>query len=98
MKILIVGSGAREHAIAKALARSAEVPQIFCFGTSHNPGIENLSKGYWVGNINSVTDVVKKAADWQVDLAIIGPEAPLEIGLADALWDASIPTVGPKKN
>ena len=78
MKILIIGSGAREHAIAKALQRSAHTPEIFCCGTSKNPGIDKLSTNYWVGNICDTHAVLQKAEDWLVDLAIIGPEAPLE--------------------
>jgi len=97
MRILIVGSGAREHAIAKALQRSPQNPIIYCCATTHNPGIQQLTEGYWVGDICAVDDVVSIAHEWQVDMAIIGPEAPLEQGLADALWDRSIPTIGPKK-
>jgi phosphoribosylamine--glycine ligase len=97
MKFLIIGSGAREHAIAKALSRSKHQPEIFCCGSSHNPGIETLSKGYWVGDITAVDAIVSEAQAWQIEVAFIGPEAPLEVGLADALWNASIPTIGPKK-
>ncbi len=97
MKFLIIGSGAREHAIAKALSRSKHQPEIFCCGSSHNPGIETLSKGFWVGAITAVEIIVRQAQNWQIDMAFIGPEAPLEVGLADALWNAGIPTIGPKK-
>lgn len=97
MNILIVGSGAREHAIAFALQRSSLKPRLFCCGTSHNPGILQMTHGYWSGEINNVEAVVNIAKEWRIGLAIIGPEAPLERGLADALWQAAIPTVGPKK-
>jgi phosphoribosylamine--glycine ligase len=97
MKILIVGSGAREHAIARALQRSPQKPQIFCCGTHHNPGIQALTTNYWVGDISDIEAVVKVAREWGIDIAIIGPEAPLEKGLADILWDNAIATVGPKK-
>ncbi|OAI49924.1 phosphoribosylamine--glycine ligase, partial [Gammaproteobacteria bacterium SCGC AG-212-F23] len=97
MKILIVGSGAREHAIAKALARSPQAPNIYCCGSSNNPGIRALCTEYWVGDVCHIDAIVKQAKLWQIDLAIIGPEAPLEKGLADALWQASIKTVGPTK-
>jgi phosphoribosylamine--glycine ligase len=95
--ILIIGSGAREHAIAKALHRSPQTPNIFCCATSTNPGIKVLTQNYWIGNINQIEDIVKLAKDWEIDIAIIGPEAPLEKGLADALWKNNIPTIGPKK-
>lgn len=97
MNILIIGSGAREHAIAAALHRSPQQPHIFCCGTSLNPGIKQMAFDYWVGDITDVESIVKIAKDWQIALAIIGPESPLEKGLADALWQASIPTIGPKK-
>lgn len=97
MNILIVGSGAREHAIAKALKRSSKSPAIFCCGTTHNPGIRKLTQEYWVGNINDCEKILENAQEWQIDMAIIGPEAPLEKGLADILWDHSIASIGPKK-
>lgn len=97
MNILIIGSGAREHAIAKTLARSKKQPNIFCFASSNNPGIQEYTVDYWVGNICDVNTIVNVAAKSKIDFAIIGPEAPLEQGLADALWDASIPTIGPRK-
>jgi phosphoribosylamine--glycine ligase len=97
MNILIIGSGAREHAMAVALHRSPQQPHIFCCGTSTNPGIKQMTHNYWVGDITDVDTIVQMAKAWQIGLAIIGPEAPLEKGLADALWRASIPTVGPKQ-
>jgi len=97
MKFLIIGSGAREHAIAKALHRSPQAPTLFCCGATNNPGIETLTSAYWTGDICAVDDIVAKAREWAIDIAIIGPEAPLEKGLADALWTHGIATVGPKK-
>lgn len=97
MNILIIGSGAREHAIAAALHRSPQSPKLFCFGTNIHPGIKQITQHYRVGNITDVDSVVKMAKASQISLAIIGPEAPLEKGLADALWRASIPTIGPKQ-
>ena len=56
-----------------------------------------MAHHYWVGDITDVDTIVQTAKEWQIGLAIIGPEAPLEKGLADAFWRASIPTIGPKQ-
>ncbi|APF04772.1 phosphoribosylamine--glycine ligase [Legionella pneumophila] len=98
MNILIVGSGAREHAIATALSKSENKPKIYCFGTTRNPGIQNLTSDYWVGDITVSEQVNQKAREWGIDLAIIGPEAPLEHAVADSLWDCGVPVIGPRKN
>ena len=97
MNFLLIGSGAREHALAKALQRSPQQPIIYCCGTSNNPGIRALTKDYWVGDITHVAAIIECAQAWQIDIAIIGPEAPLAAGMADALWEAQIPAIGPKK-
>jgi phosphoribosylamine--glycine ligase len=96
MNILVIGSGAREHAITKALSRSPQVPRLYCYGQALNPGISQLTDEYCVGILNC-SRVLSKAKKWAVDLAIIGPEAPLEQGLADVLWEAGIAVIGPKK-
>lgn len=94
-RILIIGSGAREHAIAAALARSPQKPALLCFGSTRNPGIAALARAYTTGDLTSAPLILAFAAQHQPTLAIIGPEAPLAAGIADALWSAGIPTVGP---
>lgn len=98
MNILVVGSGAREHAMIEAFARSDTPAALYCYGTSHNPGISALTKGYTVGSITDCSAVVTQACDWQIELAIIGPEAPLEVGMVDALQAKGILTVGPNQS
>lgn len=97
MMILLIGSGAREHAIARALARSPQKPTTACFASNNNPGIQELSAYFTMGDIKNPQAVVSFAQQCGADLAIIGPEAPLEVGVADALLDTGISTVGPKK-
>ncbi len=96
--LLLVGSGAREHALAKAISRSSRPHKLVTFGSSNNPGIVDLSETFAVGNINDADAVTAFARDRGVSLAVVGPEAPLETGVADAIWNAGIPVVGPKKD
>lgn len=96
--ILIVGSGAREHAIAIALARSLQHPTLLCYSGAHNPGIASLCVEYGVGSITDSEAVSSFARVHHATMAVIGPEAPLAAGVADALWAAGIPVVGPTQN
>ena len=97
-RILIVGSGAREHAIAKALARSPQMPVLLCFSGARNPGIAALCAEYGIGSITDPAAVTAFACEHVATLAILGPEAPLAAGVADALWAAGIPVVGPTQS
>jgi len=98
MNILLIGSGAREHAIARALDRSPSKKQIYCFASSINPGISRICKNLKVGNINDSHSILKHAKKINASLAIVGPENPLAKGIADDLWRADVKVVGPKKN
>ncbi len=98
MNICIVGSGAREHAIARALNRSPQNPTLFCFGSNVNPGIAEQCEVFETGTISNPDSVLNFAKECKIDLVIIGPEAPLAAGVADALWAAAVPCVGPTKN
>jgi phosphoribosylamine--glycine ligase len=92
--VLIVGSGAREHALAWALARSPSVSELWA--APGNPGIASLAR---IADL-PVCDVVA-IADWAqanaVGLVVVGPEAPLALGLADALEARGIPVFGPTR-
>ncbi len=96
-RILLVGSGAREHSLAKAIHRSPQQPELLVFASSHNPGIAALAINMVVGNITDAKAVSEWAKDQKIELAVVGPEAPLETGVADALWEVGIPVVGPKQ-
>ena len=77
-RILIIGSGAREHAIAAALARSPQQPELFCFGSTHNPGIVNLCTAYANGSVTDVATIVAFATAQQTTLAVVGPDEQVE--------------------
>ncbi len=94
-KVLTVGGGGREHAIVDALARSGA--NVCAVMKNRNPGIARLAKDVLLVKETDVAKVVQYARDRSIDLAIIGPEAPLEAGLSDALRDAGIGVVGPSK-
>ena len=98
MNILLVGSGAREHAIAHALNNSPQEKNIFCLGSNMNPGIAELCTEIKIGDINDPKLVSRYALKIGAALAIVGPENPLAVGVADALWSIGIKVVGPKKN
>lgn len=93
MRVLAVGGGAREHAIVSALARSGA--EVYACLKNRNPGIARASKEFLLADENSVDKVVEFARSKGVELAVIGPEAPLEVGIVDALQDAGIPAASP---
>ncbi|MBI5755208.1 phosphoribosylamine--glycine ligase [Candidatus Peregrinibacteria bacterium] len=90
-KILLIGSGAREHAIAEAVKRSVLV----CFGNSRNPGITALTAAYATGDLGDLSALRDFASANRPDFAIIGPENPIALGAADMLQALGIPTVAP---
>ena len=96
--VLIVGSGAREHAIALALARSVQQPKLLCFSNALNPGIASLCLEYGVGSTTDPAVVTSFAREHRATLAVIGPEAPLAAGVADALVATGVPVVGPTQS
>ena len=97
-KILVIGSGAREHAIVRALDRSHQEKEIFCLASNMNPGIAALCDELLIGNFNDPDFVVNYTNEIGATLAIIGPENPLENGVADALLSIKVKVVGPKKD
>jgi phosphoribosylamine--glycine ligase len=98
MNILIVGSGAREHAIARSIKKSIRPNKLFCFASNRNPGIEEISDILEIGNITDSRAISNFAAKHPIDLAIIGPEAPLANGAVDVLLEINIECVGPTKD
>jgi phosphoribosylamine--glycine ligase len=92
MKVLVVGNGAREHAIARKLAQ--EDTELWAAMSKLNPGIAALSSRVEIMDINNPTEYTRFK---DADLAYIGPEDPLSRGVSDALWNLGVPVVGPRK-
>ena len=78
-KILIVGSGAREHALSRSIIRSDKPKELFCIGSNNNPGIMSLCSNFQVANINDPKVIMDFAKEMKCTLAIIGPENPLGV-------------------
>jgi len=96
MNILVVGGGGREHAMVSALARNKNTEIVSAMGR-RNPGIDALAKKVLLCRETDVPRIVAFAKESGAEYAFIGPEAPLEAGVVDALESAGISCVGPTK-
>jgi phosphoribosylamine--glycine ligase len=96
--ILLVGNGAREHALAEAILRSGQTPRLFSFIKANNPGIAALSEKIKLGSYADLEAITGFATGNKVEFAVIGPEDPLNNGVVDALAICGIPAVGPTKS
>lgn len=94
MKVLVVGTGAREHAIADALKGDVE---LYCYMSKVNPGISKIAE-FAQGDEGEIEKVAKFAVDNNIDIAFIGPEAPLGKGIVDELEKNGISCVGPSQS
>jgi phosphoribosylamine--glycine ligase len=96
--ILLVGNGAREHALAEAISRSEQKPLLFSFMKTNNPGIASLSEKIKLGSYADLEAITGFATENKIEFAVIGPEDPLNNGVVDALAKIGIPSVGPTKS
>ena len=96
-KVLVVGSGAREVAIARCISQSSIKNSLFCVSKDINPQIFDLCKDYFVTDLANISDIVSYSRKNKVDFAIIGPENPLANGIVNELESVGIGCVGPKK-
>jgi phosphoribosylamine--glycine ligase len=95
MKVLLVGSGGREHAIGWKLARSSRVDELISL--PGNPGLAELGptvEGIEAGDVGAIAAMARLHG---VDLVVVGPEAPLAAGIVDALQRLGIPAFGPTR-
>ncbi|MBR2092758.1 MAG: phosphoribosylamine--glycine ligase, partial [Candidatus Methanomethylophilaceae archaeon] len=93
MKFLAVGGGGREHAAVEALYRSGA--EIYSVMKNANPGIISKSKEYLLCDEKNIEKVCAFAKEKGVEYAFVGPEAPLEVGIVDALEKEGIKCAAP---
>ena len=94
MKIMVVGSGGREHAIVKALKKSKKAEEIFVL-----PGNGGMAEDATLVPIGAkdIPAIAAFAKDNGIDYAVVAPDDPLVLGAVDALNEAGIPCFGPRK-
>ena len=94
-KVLVVGSGGREHAIVKSLAKSPKVEKVYCA-----PGNAGIARDAEIVplKVEDVEGITNFAQRNNIDLTVIGPEAALVAGMADAMHNCGLRVFGPKKN
>jgi phosphoribosylamine--glycine ligase len=96
MKVLVIGSGGREHALAWKAAQSPEVEQVYVApgnaGTAREAKMENVAIG-----VEDIPALIAFARDKEIGLTIVGPEAPLVIGVVDAFREAGLRIFGPTR-
>ncbi|MHA1786216.1 MAG: phosphoribosylamine--glycine ligase [Candidatus Helarchaeota archaeon] len=95
VNVLLVGQGAREHAIGEALVKNGAT--LYSFMASNNPGISKISKEIKISKLNNFDNLREFVSNVNIDFGIIGPESPLGDGIVDFLETLGIPCASPKK-
>ena len=94
MKVGVIGSGGREHAICVSLKKSSKVEKIYCF--PGNAGTSEIAENV-ILNLDNFENIKNFILDNQIDLIVVGPEKPLVDGLVDYLEQLNINVFGPNK-
>ena len=94
MRVLVIGSGAREHALVHALRRSQGVSDVFA--APGNPGIAQAADLLPV-SADDLPGVAEAAADLRIDLTVVGPELPLAMGIGDEFEQRGLRLFGPQR-
>ena len=94
MNVLIIGAGGREHALGWKAAQNPNVETVFIApgnaGTALEPKLENVNIG-----VEDIAGLVAFAQEKKIELTIVGPEAPLVIGVVDAFREVGLPLIFP---
>ncbi len=94
MRVLVVGSGGREHALCWKLAQSPLATALYC--APGNPGTAEVAENIEIA-ADDLGGLVRFAGEWRIDLTVVGPELPLTAGLADRLAAAGHAVFGPRR-
>jgi len=94
MRILVIGGGAREHALCWSLAKSSEAGEIYC--APGNPGIAEVADCVPVSS-GEIVELAEFAEKLRIDLTVVGPEVPLSLGIADEFAKRELPIFGPSR-
>src|SRR5687767_14288268 len=95
MNVLVIGSGGREHAIVWKVCQSPKLKKLYAL--PGNPGTAELAENVRGVSVDDHTAIVAFCKDNQIDLVIVGPEAPLAAGLVDSLSAENIHCFGPTR-
>lgn len=95
MKILVIGSGGREHAILWKLKQNPKITELYC--APGNGGISEIAECVPI-NSNNIDAMVSFAKEKSMDMVVVGPDDPLAAGMIDALEEAGLRAFGPRKN
>ncbi|HEX4362155.1 MAG TPA: phosphoribosylamine--glycine ligase [Pseudonocardia sp.] len=93
MRVLVIGSGAREHALVLAMAQDPSVTALAC--APGNAGTQAVAEHLGLADVSDPAEITALARRWAAELVVIGPEAPLVAGVADAVRAEGIPCFGP---
>jgi len=97
MKVMLIGNGAREHAMAEALKKSPKCDELLVYASAVNPGIRDIASIYHVGDLKDMKAIQDFADENKPDFVVVGPENPLADGVVDILSLIGIPSASPTK-
>ncbi|NLJ49818.1 MAG: phosphoribosylamine--glycine ligase, partial [Candidatus Atribacteria bacterium] len=93
MKVMLIGSGGREHCIAWKIKQNPEVKELYCI-----PGNGGMSSLGVCKSLHSFQDMIQFAKEKEIDLTLVGPEAPLAFGIVDLFHSEGLAIIGPNQD